>query len=423
MASGSGYCPGVDLHQPDRDDIDVKAVATQLLGQVSDLADEMLRYLVTRIPETVEDDELRGLTLGSCSSNIESVLSMVRHGIDVAAAEAPVTALEHARAMASRGYSVDVMLRFYRLGHEFFTEKLSEAVPLWIEDPSIALRTFVELEAFGFRYIDLISSAVADEYVAELDRRQHQERVERADLVRALVAGERINQGRAERVLRHRLTGVQVGFVCWSGDRGVDLEKVARRVASALGAETALVMQDGPLAVQGWVAVASGAAAGAPSLPADAIGSSAHVAIGSAHSGVPGFRTSHHEALRARRVVELSGRAAPSLTRFPDVALVDLLSRDVEAAKAFVQSELGELARDDTRQRDERTALLAVLDAQGSLMSAARTIDVHRNTVLQRVRRAEQRRGLSASARVAELHAALRLCEVLGASVLSDRVE
>jgi hypothetical protein len=30
---------------------------------------------------------------------------MFRHGIDVAAAEAPVTALEHARAMASRGHS------------------------------------------------------------------------------------------------------------------------------------------------------------------------------------------------------------------------------------------------------------------------------------------------------------------------------
>ncbi|WP_168176489.1 hypothetical protein [Williamsia sp. 1135] len=48
-------------------------MATELLTNVSGLADEMLRYLVTRIPETVEDDELRGLTLGSCSSNIESV--------------------------------------------------------------------------------------------------------------------------------------------------------------------------------------------------------------------------------------------------------------------------------------------------------------------------------------------------------------
>ena len=96
-----------------------RVIATSLLANVSSLADDMLSYIVERIPEVGGDADLRGLTLGSCSSNLEAVLSMIRHGIDVAAAEAPVTALEHARAMASRGHSVDVMLRFYRLGHEY----------------------------------------------------------------------------------------------------------------------------------------------------------------------------------------------------------------------------------------------------------------------------------------------------------------
>ena len=137
---------------------------------------------------------------------------MFRHGIDVAAAEAPVTALEHARAMASRGHSVDVMLRFYRLGHEYFTEKLSDSLTDWIDDPAVALRTFIDLERFGFRYIDRISSLVAAEYVAELDRRQNQARAERDDVVRALLAGERVDIARAERVLSHRLTGRQIGF-------------------------------------------------------------------------------------------------------------------------------------------------------------------------------------------------------------------
>ena len=68
-------------------------IAASLLANVSSLADDMLRYLVERIPEIGGDAELRGLTLGSCSSNLEAALSMFRHGIDVAAAEAPVTAL------------------------------------------------------------------------------------------------------------------------------------------------------------------------------------------------------------------------------------------------------------------------------------------------------------------------------------------
>jgi len=230
-------------------------IAASLLANVSSLADDMLRYLVERIPEVGGDAELRGLTLGSCSSNLEAALSMFRHGIDVAAAQAPVTALEHARAMASRGHSVDVMLRFYRLGHEYFTEKLSDSLTDWIDDPTVALRTFIDLERFGFRYIDRISSLVAAEYVAELDRRQNQARAERDDVVRALLAGERVDNARAERVLSHRLTGRQIGFVCWADDRGVDLEAFARRVGRYLGAGHSLVVADGPLAVWGWASI------------------------------------------------------------------------------------------------------------------------------------------------------------------------
>jgi DNA-binding PucR family transcriptional regulator len=145
-----------------------------------------------------------------------------------------------------------------------------------------------------------------------------------------------------------------------------------------------------------------------------------HIAVGSPHQGVAGFRTSHLEALRTRRVIELSGRAAPSITEFSDVALVDAISRDLDAAKAFVAAQLGDLAGDDAKERGERAALLAVLDARGSLTTAARTLGIHKNTVLQRVRRAEERRGRPATIKIAELHAALVLCDVLGASVLPE---
>jgi DNA-binding PucR family transcriptional regulator len=62
-----------------------------------------------------------------------------------------------------------------------------------------------------------------------------------------------------------------------------------------------------------------------------------------------------------------------------------------------------------------------VLDAQGGLAAAAEELGVHRNTVLQRVRRAEERRGRAANERVAELHAALRLVHVLGPVVLAPK--
>ena len=412
----------MDAREPVDGAVAAKGVAASLLGDVSRLADDMLNYLVDRIPEVGGDAELRGLTLGSCSSNLEAVLSMFRHGIDVAAAEAPVTALEHARAMAARGHSVDVMLRFYRLGHEYFTEKLSDSLGDWIDDPAVALSTFVELERLGFRYIDRISSLVAAEYVAELDRRQNQARADRDDVVRALLAGERVDSARAERVLSHRLTGPQIGFVCWVKDRGVDLEGFAKHVGRYLGSGHPLVVADGPLAVWGWASTTDDVTISLARMAADIAGPSEHVhlAVGSAHSGATGFRATHLEAVRTRRVIELSGRAAPSVTAFGDVALVDAISRDLDAARAFVATQLGDLAGDGGKERGERAALLAVLDAQGSLTAAARTLGIHKNTVLQRVRRAEERRGRPATVHVAELHAALLVCDVLGASVLPE---
>src|ERR1700747_2721707 len=156
-------------------------VAASLLANVSSLADDMLTYLVERIPEVGGDAELRGLALGSCSSNLEAVLSMIRHGIDVAAAEAPVTALEHARAMAARGHSVDVMLRFYRLGQAYFMQRLHDGIGEFIADARGAWGALAELERFAFAYVDRISSQVAAEYVAELERRQNRARAVRAD--------------------------------------------------------------------------------------------------------------------------------------------------------------------------------------------------------------------------------------------------
>ena len=410
----------MDAQQSPEGRLDGRTVAVALLSDVSRLADDMLQFLVERIPETVEDAELRGLTLGSCSSNLEAALSMVRHGIDAAAAEAPVTALEHARAMASRGHSVDVMLRFYRLGHEYFTVRLADVMKGWTGDSATALTVYAELERFAFRYIDRISSLVAEEYVAELDRRQNQARAERAEMVQDLLAGKHITVSRAERVLRHRLTGTQIGFVCWAHDRAVNLERHANLLARALGSPHPLLMADGPLALWGWVAVTGEQARLARDTLATwhSSGEAVHIAVGSPHEAVPGFRLSHREAVGTRRIVELSVLSAPSLTVFSDVALVDALSQDLEVARNFVQSQLGDLGRDGSQEREERAALLAVLDAQGSLVSAAHTLNVHRNTVLKRVRRAEERRGAPATAGLAGLHAALRAADVLGAAVL-----
>jgi hypothetical protein len=95
----------MDAHEPAHGADEGTGIAASLLANVSSLAEDMHTYIVERIPEVGGDTELRGLTLGSCSSNLEAALSMFRHGIDVAAAEAPVTALEHAHARTQENTS------------------------------------------------------------------------------------------------------------------------------------------------------------------------------------------------------------------------------------------------------------------------------------------------------------------------------
>jgi len=398
--------------------VELRRIAAELQVDVSSYANDMLAYIQERVPEASADPELRELTLGSCSSNLEAALSMVRHGIDAAAATAPTTALEHARAMAARGYSVDVMLRFYRMGHAYFTERIVTGIGGIRADPAVALAVVDGLQAFGFTYIDRISSQVALEYVAELDRRANQARAARTDIVRALVAGEQVDLHRAERTLSHRLTDWQTGFVCWTDREDVDLAPVGALVGSHLGVRSPLLVPDGARALWGWAATTH------PPQLAPAVESLSRklppavwISVGASAKGAPGFRETHLQSLRARRTAEISGRG-PSVTAYDEVALVDVMSQDLTLARAFVAAELGELAAAGPQAREERQTLLAVLDAQGGLSAAALELGLHRNTILRRLHRAEERLGHPTTERVVEMHAALRLAQRLGPAVL-----
>ena len=400
---------------------EMSRAAAELLTNVSSYADEMFAYILERIPEAGADDDLRGLTLGSCSSNLEAALSMVRHGIDVSAASAPVTALEHARAMATRGYSVDVMLRFYRTGHAYFSERLVARISDSVSEPALALAVVANLQRYAFAYVDRISSEVATEYVAELDRLQNRVRAARTDAVRGLIAGDQIDLAQAERALSHRLTGWQTAFICWTEKGDVDLARVGAVIGAHFGSPHPLLVPDGAQTLWGWVATSRDPREAPDDLAvlAEKLPDTVRVSIGNPAVGPGGFRDSHAEAQRGCRIVELSGRGA-SVTSYADIALADTMSSELTLARAFVVTELGALAVAGRREEEERRTLLAVLDAQGGLAAAATELGVHRNTVLQRVRRAEERRGRPSTERVAELHAALRLVHALPTLLTTD---
>lgn len=394
----------------------VRALAATWARDLDTLAQEMYEFLVERIPHA-DEPEIAGLTLASCASNIEAILSMIRHAIPASATEAPVAALEHARKMAVHGYGIDATLRFYRLGHAYFWAQWSGQLVTAIPDRDELVTALHETSTFVFHYIDVVSARVGVEYLAERDRRQRRAAVVRDDVVRALLAGEPVDQQRAERALGHRLDGPQRAVLWWTDDGDpTTLERAATALARSVGARPLLV-PDGPDALGGWF---FGDVAWPATWPRDPDGDApdVRVALGRTHDGVDGFRRTRDEAERARRVARLGGRRAATVTAYDDVVLADLLSRDLDAARAFVRGELGPLADRDPATERTRATLEAVIGPGGGVTVAARELDVHRNTVLQRVRRAEELRGRPVTDRARELHAALLLARMLGPAVL-----
>ncbi len=382
--------------------------------EVHVIAQAMFDELSARIEVVMSDGDLAALTLASCSSNVETILSMLTTGIPASAAQAPVTALEHARAMAARGAEVNDTLRFYRLGQGHFLDRWAEALEAAVGDPVRVLAALREATDFAVEYVDLVSASVSAEHLAERERRQRRSALLRADLVRALLAGEPHDPHAAERTLGHRLDGPQLCAVCFSPRPTDRLESAAQAVAEACGASRPLVLPDGASALTVWMSPRdpSGEHADLVRRALETRPYPVSVGLGTVGRGLDGFRKSHDEAVRARRVAELT-RVPTGLTAFDDVTLLDLLLRDVESAGRFTRRELGPLADPELAHRPLRDTLRAVLEPRGGISHAARALGVHRNTVLQRVRKAEELLGHPSDQRATEVHAALLLADLL----------
>jgi sugar diacid utilization regulator len=219
--------------------------------------------------------------------------------------------------------------------------------------------------------------------------------------------------------LGYELRREHVGFVV-SGEadpashRLGELRHLAMAIARAADNAKPLMVPVGSLALAGWVGGRAARAAESldaqslPDLQADGI----QVAFGTLGKGVAGFRRTHVEAMYALRIALLRPRQG-HVTRYPAVALVSLASADAEQARAFVAHELGALARRDGETLRLADTLAVYLAEGASLDRAARRLGVHRNTVLNRVRRARGLLGRDLRERTLELQVALAIAHVV----------
>jgi DNA-binding PucR family transcriptional regulator len=106
----------------------------------------------------------------------------------------------------------------------------------------------------------------------------------------------------------------------------------------------------------------------------------------------------------------MSRRPDLRVARFADVQLVTLALQDEQRAREFVARTLGKLADADPELRD---TLCVYIGEQFSAARAARALYTHRNTILNRLQRAERLLPLPLAGHGLEIGIALEIAQWL----------
>jgi len=243
---------------------------------------------------------------------------------------------------------------------------------------------------------------------AELARSSHARRFE---VVSLILDSAPITTGRASTQLGYDLRRRHTAAVLWTDPRRPDQAALAR-TADALGpvtgARQVLTVIASSSSVWAWLAAAADTDAGAITA-ATAAHPAVRVAVGPAGTGVDGFRRSHFDAVTTQRL--MSRRPDLRVARFADVQLVRLALLDEQRAREFVARTLGPLADAEGELRD---TLCVYIGEQFSAARAARALYTHRNTVLNRLQRAERLLPVALAGHGLEVGVALEIAQWLG---------
>lgn len=377
-----------------------------LAGAMPEHIEAMVERMTSRWPPSIvawfdERPELRArnreFTCGSILAELDCLRDGARLPDDLPAIDA-----ELARIAAQLDAPLTNQLWGYRNGHRVQWETWVELVEA-LAPPTAERRELLERgSAFFFSYVDRLSDLMTMEYTRERERALRGLEQRRMQIVHRLLSGEDTDTAGLE----YDADGEHIGLVAW----GRDGAAAAHGLAAAIDRRALVVTVDRGL---WWAWLGGGHPLGAEALARLARWApppSTQVAIGGQGAGRDGFRETHREAAAA---VVAGRRSGASVTRFENVALEALATRDQPAARTFAARELTGLDGDDHRSRQLRATLRAWFAAGQNAAAAAAALGVHEQTIAQRLRAVEERTGRSPAARRAELETALRLRDYL----------
>jgi DNA-binding PucR family transcriptional regulator len=278
-------------------------------------------------------------------------------------------------------------------------------------DPAVLRQALAAGSASVAGFVDDMVAALSEQLRrerAELARSSHARRFE---VVSLILDSAPITTTRASARLGYDLRRRHTAAVIWTDPRRPDqaaLAAAAEALGPVTGARQVLTVIASSSSVWAWLAAATDTGAGAITA-ATAAHRAVRIAVGPGGTGAAGFRRSHFDAVATQRL--MSRRPDLRVARFADVQLVTLAIQDEQRAREFVARTLGALADADPELRD---TLGVYLREQFSAARAARALYTHRNTILNRLRRAERLLPLPLAGHGVEVGAALEIAQWLG---------
>jgi DNA-binding PucR family transcriptional regulator len=409
----------------------VALIIDRIGERAPDVIGSIQRYLAAEVVELRGDPALLELLRASVAGNVETVFDALRYHISIERVEPPTAALEYARRVAQHGIPVNALVRAYRLGQQQVLAHVLEEIRRAGLEPEAALNTYEAISIVAFRYIDWISQQVTDAYETERERWVENRNSVRALRVRELLdsAAGSVDIDAAIAAIRYPLRRTHLAMILWTsaddapGRELLRLERFVRDLADSM------TLRDGALfvaadQVSGWGWLPLGTAATADPVEhirrfaADSV-DAPHLAMGTAQPGLEGFRRSHRQAQKARRVA-VAGAQNRRVTAAgdPGVAAAALLTEDLAETREWVCETLGPLASDTDNDARLRETMRVFFGEGSSYKGAAERLNLHHNSVKYRVDRAVERRGRRIGDDRIDVEIALLVCHHLGSAVL-----
>jgi DNA-binding PucR family transcriptional regulator len=399
LPGGFSVGRGTDIGQSAHE---IVAVASRSLPTIDPLAERIRCRLLDAWPAFGEDAELHDELCRAIHANLRQVFERVMSSASSEVLAAPAEALNLATSVLHHGLDTSELIQAYRVGQNVAWSWWMEHLAAQVEDRRLLLEAIELSSERMFAYVDAVVDEQVHLWESERERWAGRQVAHRAEAVRRVLSGEPLRLEESVLSIGYSLERELVAGILWEpGERDVEdgspsgLERTADAIAHSVGIERTLIVPAGAASLWAWFAIDRSKLDRQLGLDALAQTAERHlregqgIALGLPGTGIDGFRSSHRQALRARRLAELSPAQA-GVIRFDEVEMLCVMNDDPELLEGFVERKLGALAADENTVGRLRETVLVWLREGGNARRTAERLHTHRNTVLYRVQRAEQ---------------------------------